>query len=382
MKGSIQIAKLFGIDVFLHWTFSLLLVWIGGAAIARGASLFEALVGITTVCALFVCVVLHELGHALTARRFGIGTSDITLLPIGGVARLERMPKKPSQEFWVAVAGPAVNVVIAVVLLAVMLIVGQNQIASNDILTGQSILANLFTINVVLVIFNMLPAFPMDGGRVLRALLAMKLPYLKATQIAARVGQMMAVLFALLGLLYNPMLFLIALFVFVGAGGEVRMAQLGELIGNLRVSHGMMTRFRTLSVDDTLQTVSDEILAGHQYDFPVCEHDGRYTGMFCRDQLGEAISEHGTAFPIRQLVKADQMTTHRDANLEHLAAEMQSKGVSTVAVLDGDQVVGVISIENINELVMIRSARADRINRDVPHGEIAPLSMPVPERRT
>jgi Zn-dependent protease len=341
----------------------------------------EAFVGLVTVSALFVCVVLHELGHALTARRFGIGTSDITLLPIGGVARLERMPKKPSQEFWVAVAGPAVNVVIAAVLLGIMLLIGQEQIASANLLSGQSILANLFTINVVLVIFNMLPAFPMDGGRVLRSLLAMKLPYLQATQIAARVGQMMAVMFALLGLLGNPFLFLIALFVFVGAGGEVRMAQLGELIGNLRVAHGMMTRFRTLTVDDTLQTVSDEILAGHQYDFPVCR-DGRYIGMFCRDQLGEAISEHGTEYPIETLVKTDQLTTHRDANLEHLASEMQSKNVSTAAVLDGEQVVGVISLENINELVMIRSARANRLNRDVPSDEIAPLGMPVPERRS
>lgn len=380
MKGSLRIAKLFGIDVFLHWTFSLLLLWIAGSAIARGATAYEAVVGIVTVLALFVCVVLHELGHALTARRYGIGTSDITLLPIGGVARLERMPKNPYQEFWVAVAGPAVNVVIAALLFGIMLLMGQSTFASSDVLAGQSILANLFTINIVLVIFNLLPAFPMDGGRVLRALLAMRFPYLKATQIAASVGQFMAVLFALLGLMGNPFLFLIALFVFVGAGGEVRMAQLGELIGNLKVAHGMMTRFRTLSPGDTLQTVSDEILAGHQYDFPVCD-DGRYLGMFCREQLSEAITEHGVEYPIASLVQRDQMTTHRDENLEHLAGEMQAKGVSTVPVLDQERIVGLISMENINELVMIRSARANRINRRLPGGEIAPLGVPVPDRR-
>ncbi|KAA5540463.1 CBS domain-containing protein [Roseiconus nitratireducens] len=358
MSGSFKIAKLFGIDVFVHWSFFLLLLWIGWSTSRSGGDAAQVLVGLATVLALFGCVVLHELGHALTARRFGIGTTDITLLPIGGVARLERMPKNPVQEFWVAIAGPAVNVAIAAVLLVVMVLLGRSNFASADALTGNSILANLFTINLVLVIFNMLPAFPMDGGRVLRALLAMKMNYVSATETAALVGKLMAVLFAVIGIYANPLLLFIALFVFLGASGEVRMAKMGEWIGNLTVDKAMMTQFRTFSPDEPLASVVDELISGSQVDFPVCQ-EGHFVGMFRRSDLPGAIETHGHESTIANLIDRDCLTATPDGSLEHLVSKMQSTGVGSVPVLQGDRVVGLVSQENINELVMIRSAAAN-----------------------
>jgi Zn-dependent protease len=183
---SLHLGRWLGIDVYLHFTFLLLLAFIGLSQGLIGRSLDAALGGVLFFTGLFVCVLLHEYGHALAARRYGIGTRDITLLPIGGVARLERMPEKPSQEFGVALAGPAVNVIIALGLFIGLKLGGWWQPLSSLSTTGGNIFERLLVANVFLVLFNLLPAFPMDGGRVLRALLAMKLNHTRATRIAAR----------------------------------------------------------------------------------------------------------------------------------------------------------------------------------------------------
>src|SRR5581483_5320297 len=211
-----KLGRIAGIDVYVHATFALLLLWVGFVNYAPRQSLADALAGLAFILCLFAVVVLHELGHALTARRYGIKTRDITLLPIGGVARLERMPSDPTQELLVALAGPAVNVVLAGLLFAVLAARGWavgsvEQLAAELSTFGGNLLLQLFVANVFLALFNLLPAFPMDGGRVLRALLAMRMDYVKATRIAAGVGQMMAVLFGIVGLLGNPFLLIIAL---------------------------------------------------------------------------------------------------------------------------------------------------------------------------
>jgi len=215
MRFSLQLGTLFGIPVYLHWTFLLLL---GFVALSTGTS------GVVLVLAIFACVVLHEFGHALAARRYGIGTRDVTLLPIGGVARLERMPDDPRQELVVALAGPAVNVAIAGLLGGWLVLAGTGPGVGLG-LTGGSFAARLLSINLALVVFNLLPAFPMDGGRVLRALLAQRMGYVEATDLAAAIGRGMAVLFGIAGLLWNPMLILIALFVWTGAGQEAQMVR-------------------------------------------------------------------------------------------------------------------------------------------------------------
>lgn len=218
MTWSYRIARIAGIDVKIHLSFVLLPVifgylgWRQGGPAAAGES-------ILFIFLLFVCVVLHEFGHALAGRRFGIRTPDITLLPIGGVARMERIPEKSSQELAIALAGPAVNVLIAAVLGVVLATTGGIFFITPE--KWRTICQNLMSINLALVVFNLVPAFPMDGGRVLRAVLGFFLPFTTSTRIAARTGQVMAVLFVIGGILWNPMLLLIAFFVFNGARQEI-----------------------------------------------------------------------------------------------------------------------------------------------------------------
>ncbi|MDA1049585.1 MAG: site-2 protease family protein [Planctomycetota bacterium] len=223
-----KLGNLAGIGVYLHWSFWLLPAWI---LLSAGGGLAGAIGSVLFVFAIFGCVVLHELGHALMARHYGIGTRDITLYPIGGVASLERMPRRPSQELAIALAGPAVNVVIAGVLFAILLVAGIGTQGLGFSVVGGSFLVSLLAVNIALVVFNMLPAFPMDGGRVLRAFLAMRKPYLRATEIAVRVGQGVAVILALIAPFTGGTLLFIALFVFLAAQAELAMARRQESSG-------------------------------------------------------------------------------------------------------------------------------------------------------
>ena len=224
MRSSLKVASIFGIEVRIHLTFLLFLVWIW-FSYYQVAGFTGAVQGVLFILALFACVLLHEFGHAFAARGFGIETPDITLLPIGGVARLNRVPDKPWQELVVAIAGPLVNVVIAGVLIFVIhtsATLEQLEYLENPRI---ELLAKLASVNVMLVLFNLIPAFPMDGGRVLRALLAMVMPYARATQIAAWIGQGLAVVFGIFGIFGNPLLIFIAIFIFFGAQQEVAMAR-------------------------------------------------------------------------------------------------------------------------------------------------------------
>ena len=251
MKSSWRIGRIAGIDVHLHFTFLILLGWVALSHYLQRQSWQDALSGLAFIVALFTIVVLHELGHALTARRFGIRTRDITLLPIGGVARLERIPENPKQELLVALAGSAVNVVLAALLFVVLFVGAELSAAKEFKLVGGHFLAKLMWVNVSLAVFNLLPTFPMDGGRVLRALLAMRMDYVRATNIAASIGQGLAWVFGIIGLFTNPFLMFIALFVWMGAAQEAGQAQMKSALAGLPVSRVMMTEFRTLAPNDT-----------------------------------------------------------------------------------------------------------------------------------
>ncbi|WP_164101492.1 site-2 protease family protein [Candidatus Laterigemmans baculatus] len=359
MAWSWKIGRLAGINVYVHWTFMLLIAFIVYLFISQGSSGAAAALGVLFVLAVFGCVVLHELGHALAARRYGVPTRDITLLPIGGVARMQRMPEHPEQELVVAIAGPLVNVAIGVFLAVLLLALGglSEAFPTGLLEVGRgNFLANLMWVNFILVLFNLLPAFPMDGGRVLRSLLAMWLDYTTATAIAAGAGQIMAILFGLFGLLSgNPILIFIALFVFLGASAETQQAQIRSLLGNVPVEEAMLSRFRTLATSDTLDKAVNELLAGSQQDFPVFEDD-QYVGMLVRKNLLENLNSHGREYAIAGCVSRDCPSANYGDSLDDVIRKMQEAGCSTVPVFAGGQFAGVLTLENIGEYMLVRSA--------------------------
>jgi len=360
MKKSLRIGSVAGIGIFLHWTFLLLLAGIFAFYLFQGNTLASALIGVAIIVAVFGCVVLHELGHALTARRFGVPTRSITLYPIGGIARLERIPSEPMKEFWIAIAGPAVNVVIAVFLAGVILATGGSFAPQTLLDPGSNVLATIMWINAALVAFNLLPAFPMDGGRVLRALLATRNDYAEATQTAANIGQGMAILFGLLGLVsLNPILLFIALFVYVGAQQEAQQAMMRALTEGTPVRQAMMTRFQTLAPDNTLGDAVDELLAGSEHDFPVVD-DGRVIGLLQRRELLKALSERGRSTPVREVASPECFTVDVGAMLDEALSRMQQASCSTVPVMQDDQIVGLLTLENVGELMMVSSALKGR----------------------
>ncbi|MGL4462894.1 MAG: site-2 protease family protein, partial [Planctomycetia bacterium] len=344
-----------GIDVFLHWTFLLLLGWVFLAHLGSGDSMSKALEGVAFILSIFACVVLHEFGHALAAKGVGIATRDVTILPIGGVARLERMPDEPLQELWVALAGPLVNVVIAGGLILGMSAAIDPKLLSPD-MAEKSFLAKLTAVNLALVFFNMLPAFPMDGGRVLRALLATRMDYVLATRTAASVGQIMAMLFGLVGLMSgNPFLVFIAFFVFLGAAEEAHAVETRRYFQNVPVREAMLTNFQSLDPYDTLERAVDELRAGSQHDFPVLDHN-RIVGVLPRNVLLTAVARYGLTKPVGEVMEHEFAAVDPSAPLDVTYGRMRENGCETVPVVVDDRLVGLITLDNISEWVMVKSA--------------------------
>ncbi len=362
MNWSWRVATIAGIPVRIHVTFGLLLLFIFGLHLAGGSGVVRSLEGVGLIVAVFGCVVLHEFGHALAARRYGVRTRDITILPIGGLARLERIPTKPFQEIVVALAGPAVNFLIASLLFAHFSLTafadgGQPaQLAAS--LQG-NFLAELLVINLFLAIFNLVPAFPMDGGRVLRAVLAIRLDYVRATRIAASVGQGIALVFAVLGIFGNPMLLFIALFVFMGAGQEAAQVQMRSAFDGVPVARAMVREFHVLREDAPLAVAVEFLLAGHQHDFPVVGlgPGAPAVGMLLRSDLMKALAGGDTARPIRDVVKTGCGVAHPMELLEPVFQRMQERGCSAMPVVDdAGAVVGMLTLENVGELAAIQAA--------------------------
>jgi Zn-dependent protease/predicted transcriptional regulator len=359
MKWSTKIGTFAGIDVYVHTTFLILIAWVALAHWRMGHNAAAALEGIAFVLALFACVVLHEFGHALTARRFGIKTRDITLLPIGGLARLERMPDDPRQEFWVALAGPAVNVLIASALFAVLQVTGTlTPLSTLDVASG-SFLERLMIVNVFLVGFNMLPAFPMDGGRVLRAMLAIRMDYTRATQIAANIGQGMAFVFGLLGLFFNPFLVFIALFVWIGAGQEAAMTQMKAALGGIPLERAMITDFRTLSPNDSLARAVDLLLSGAQQDFPVME-DGAVVGILTRADLLTALARQEQQSPVDRVMRRNFLTADASDMIDVAFRRLQEHDCHTIPVVRRGTLIGLLTMDNVGEFLRVQTAIGGR----------------------
>ncbi|MDQ3393831.1 MAG: site-2 protease family protein [Bacteroidota bacterium] len=356
MNRSFNLGKIAGIKILMHWTFLLLLAWIIFSEVGKGSDTETILITVIFVLSIFFCVVLHELGHSLTAKKFGIGTKKITLLPIGGVASLERMPEDPKQELLIAVAGPAVNVAIAVLLLF-FVDFSQYQNAENipTAITPSNFLMFLFSVNVILVVFNAIPAFPMDGGRILRAFLAMRMDRVRATNIAASLGKFFAIAFILLGLFYNFFLIFIGIFVYFGAYAENTVVQHLELMKGFRVKDAMITNLSVLSPQDTIQDATQRLLAGSDIHFPVVDN-GKVLGILTQERLINALQAKKHELTVVEVMEKDFESFDVNEKLTNVYAKSQRSKNFFSPVIQNDQLVGVINRENLNEFVMIRSA--------------------------
>jgi Zn-dependent protease/predicted transcriptional regulator len=353
MRWSFGIGRIAGIRIQLHVTFLLFVVWMAASQGFASGDFGRALETGALLLLVFGCVLLHELGHALTARRYGIRTRDIVLLPIGGIARLERMPEKPSQELIVAIAGPLVNVAIAAALVGVFALLGV-RVESLDLNGG--ILMSLLVVNVAMVVFNLIPAFPMDGGRVLRALLAMRLPYVKATRIASGVGQVVALGFGAVGLFAgNFMLMLIALFVFLAAGEERALVQNRLSLAGIGVRDAMLTEFHVLDPADALQRAVDFLMAGNQQDFPVLEA-GAPVGMLTRRDLVRALQRDGASATVGDAITRDEEYADAGEPLDSVLRRMRERARTALPVLERGRLVGLLTLENIGDLLVVSEA--------------------------
>lgn len=360
MSWSIPLGRIAGTEIRLHLTFLLFLAWIGLSHGLRGGTA-EAISGVVFICLIFLCVLLHEFGHSLAARRYGIATPDITLLPIGGVARLERIPENPAEELVVALAGPAVNVVIAAVLFVILGGAPSPEAAMNLENGAHGLLERLFWVNVTLVLFNLIPAFPMDGGRVLRALLGYRLGHRRATEVAAQIGQGVAFLLGLVGLLNGaPLLVFVALFVWLGAGAESQAVQMRELSRGMIAADAMITRYEELPVTARIADAIELLLRTSQTDFPVVDGGGRLRGILTRSDMIKALQQAGPDSAVLEAMQREVAVVPHRAPLEQAMAAMQ-QAAGPVGVVDGTgRLVGLLTQENLGEMLMVEAARGRR----------------------
>ncbi|MGV3618552.1 MAG: M50 family metallopeptidase [Fimbriimonas sp.] len=349
---SFRVFSVSGIPIRIHFTFLLFLAWI--AFQGNGNFMWTGL-----VLAIFACVLLHELGHALTARRYGVQTRDITLYPIGGVAMLDGRPTARA-EFWIALAGPAVNIVIAAVLAGVLFVTEGGVPRFTFGQMASSFPAALFMANLSLAIFNMVPAFPMDGGRVLRSLLAMRMDETRATQIAATIGQGLAIAFGFYALFKGePILMLVSFFVFLGAAQEASQSITRSFLFGHAIQDAMQRRFRTIPHGETMETAADMLLAGSQHDFPVAA-GSEIVGVLTRGDIAQGLATQGPSGYVANFMRREFKTAHPNVPLE-LAIDMFSKEDPTpILVMEEGELVGMVTQENLSEFIMLEHARQQR----------------------
>jgi Zn-dependent protease/predicted transcriptional regulator len=356
MRWSWKIGRFAGIDVYVHATFFLLIVWVIALHSVEGRNAQAVISGVAFILAVFACVTAHEFGHALTARHYGISTKDITLLPIGGVSRFERMPDKPWQEFCVAIAGPLVSLAIAAAIYVLLFLMGGFQPVRGLSITGGPFLERILVANFALAIFNLIPAFPMDGGRVLRALLATRIDHVRATQAAAAVGQALALAFGLIGLfIRDPFLLFIALFVWIGAAAEAHSVQIKGAFSGIPIRAAMQTNFTTLTTNQTLADAVKVILDGSQHDFPVMWGD-QVMGILTRSNLLAGLGKYGPEQAVTAVMQREFETAEPNEMLEAVLNRLATSPSRVIPVLQNGDLVGLVTAENVGEYLMIQNA--------------------------
>ncbi len=364
MNGSIKIAQIAGIPVLIHWSFALLFVYVFYIGNSQNLELYQMLWLGLFVLALFACVVMHEFGHALTARRFGVHTKDIILLPIGGVARLTKLPEKPMQEFLVAIAGPLINIALAIFLSSYYLIFSfpsliDRPIESETDLIGDYafFIPSLIFLNIVLALFNLLPAFPMDGGRILRSLLATKMGRVKATRIAAFLGQGIAFLMVFYGIMeFSITTALIGIFIFFTAGQEYRWAKREGVLSNYLVKHVARNQFTKLKLNEPMSGAYDLLLRNGEKSFIVYNENDELIGTLPEWAVMSAKRNAKLEKTVSEFFSWDIHFIDGEESLKKAAEFLHERGTSILAVKEDDKLIGVIDIGTIENVLSLNRA--------------------------
>ncbi len=377
MQASLRLFKAFGIDVKVHVTFLFIVVYFAylwGAVYPPGGVL-GALYGAVLVVLLFGLVTIHELSHSRVAQHFGVNVKGITLLPIGGMAQMEEIPKEPRKELLISVAGPMSNLVIgALMIVGALFIYRSGELSSikavADLLLQRSFKGAylyLTFVNITLALFNLLPAFPLDGGRVFRALLALKLGQAQATRIAVRVGQALALALGLWGLLGGGILvLLVAAFIFLGASSEGKGEEAGRVLGDLTVGQAVNTSIEYAHPEQVVGELAARLFHTYQEDFLVIDEAGRLLGILTRDRLIEALSRHGRYYPVSQAMRREVPHASPGDLVYDAYKRMRAAGLKAIPVVDDGRLIGMLSMEDISEVYSLLAAAGPDLLKQVP----------------
>ncbi len=366
MKGSLQVAKMFGIPVKLHWSFGLLILYPLYHGMTKNLDLAGMVYMGLFMLGLFFCVVLHEYGHALTARKYGVQTRDIILSPIGGVARLERLPEKPIQEFYVAIAGPLVNVVIVILIIPIIYLLFNEEVVWDggffksilfliDFNSPIKILPFLLLGNILLAGFNLLPAFPMDGGRIFRSLLSIKLGRLRATQIASYLGNFFGIAMVAWGIYAGHIITpLIGVFIFLLARQEYRMVKMETILKQHTVADLFRANFTKIYLDNKMEVVEDILKRGHEKNFLVFDEKEQLAGVLHELFILEAIRKKDMDGPVAEYLSHSYERIQKEDTLDQLLKKMQEFGYSILPIYEADELIGVIDVTMMNNFLQLK----------------------------
>lgn len=366
MKGSRNLGKIGGIDIFVHWTFSLLIAFRIYVNYRTGYNTLQIAWSVLFIICVFLTIFLHELGHSFAAKLFNIETKDITLLPIGGVSRLESIPEKPEEELIVTFAGPLVNIVLAIITGLFITFPTTSEALAQELSTGvnaSNFFLNFFIVNILLAVFNLIPAFPMDGGRILRALLSFKFERHIATKIAARIGQFLAMGFILLGVFSNPFLIFIGLFVIMGAQMESEYADSKHSLKGYKVRDVIMKQYQTIDAAEPIKTAVSLLLDSQSKIFLITENN-EPVGTLNRDQIIKALSEQGENVIIDSAMNKNLIYLDVETLLENIFELVYKNKTNLMLVMENNELVGTLDTENLLEFLLIKGVKSKKTYAD------------------
>ena len=358
MENAIKLFKIRGIDIKMHITFPLILLW--GAlsfGVLRNGGWEGAIYGLLVISLVFVIVVLHELGHSIAALHYNIPVKQIVLLPIGGVAQLEEIPEEPKKELVIAAAGPLVNFILAILLALIAPLLGQSLNISSlltlttslGVLSFSSIFTYIFITNLFICLFNLIPAYPMDGGRILRALLATKLSYFNATRAAVIIGQLLSWGFGLVGFLNgNFFLIILAFFIYTGAGQEGKLVHIKNVLGDLRVEQAYSRGVQSINLNEPLETALNFTLNSFQSSFPICDQ-GKLVGMLPYAILVKSLEKRDLGTPIREVMNTEIKPVSPQDLLIDVQIRMSTQHIGAYPVVENENFLGMITSQDLNE---------------------------------